>query len=143
MGPLVRRLGLGLTMSLAAFLPGLGVLLMPAAGVMSTAPALVLAAGWFLLGLGAVYDIGEVSLRQAATPDPLRGRVNASRYFAFFGVMPVGALIGGLLGAIVGIRPTLLVAAAGLLVAPLWIVLSAVRRLEEPPSEAGGTDLDV
>jgi MFS family permease len=138
-GPLVRRLGLGLTMSLAAFLPGLGVLLMPAAGLVSTASALVLAVGWFLLGLGAVYDIGEVSLRQAATPDPLRGRVNASRYFAFFGVMPVGALIGGLLGAIVGIRPTLLVAAAGLLVAPLWIVLSAVRPLTEPPSEAGGT----
>jgi MFS family permease len=139
-GPLVRRLGLGRTMSLAAFLPGLGVLLMPAAGAALAASAVVLAAGWFLLGLGAVYDIGEVSLRQAATPDSLRGRVNASRYFAFFGVMPVGALIGGLFGAIVGIRTTLLVAAAGLLVAPLWIVFSAVRRLTEPP-EAGGTDV--
>ncbi len=133
-GPLLRRLGLGLTMSLAAFLPGLGVVLMAAAGAASAAPALVLIASWFLLGLGAVYDIGEVSLRQAATPDPLRGRVNASRYFAFFGVMPLGALAGGLLGAIVGIRSTLLLAALGLLVAPLWIGLTAVRRLREPPS---------
>jgi MFS family permease len=139
-GRLVRWLGLGLTMSLSAFLPGLGVLLFPAAAATSAVPALVLVAGWFLLGLGAIYDIGEVSLRQAATPDPLRGRVNASRYFAFFGVMPVGALIGGLLGATVGIRPTLLVAAVGLLIAPLWIALSAVRRLAEPPSEAGGAD---
>jgi predicted MFS family arabinose efflux permease len=132
-GRLVRRLGVGATMSTGAFLPGLGVLLMASAGAAPIVPALVLMVAWFLLGLGAVYDISEVSVRQTTTPDALRGRVNASRYFAFFGVMPVGALIGGLLGAGIGVRSTLLAAAAGLLIAPLWIVLSAVRRLSQAP----------
>jgi MFS family permease len=136
-GRLVRRLDLGITMSLAAFLPGLGVLLMPWASAAPVLPAAVLMLAWFLLGLGAVYDIGEVSVRQASTPDRLRGRVNATRYFAFYGVMPVGALIGGLLGAILGIRSTLLVAGVGLILAPLWIVLTPVRRLSQPPPSGG------
>jgi MFS family permease len=132
-GPLVRRLGLGRAMSLAAFLPGLGVLLMPLATAGPVVPELVLIASWFVLALGAAYDISEVSLRQSTTPDPLRGRVNASFHFAFFGIMPVGAMIGGVLGASLGIRPTLLLAALGLLLGPLWIVLTAVRPLREPP----------
>jgi predicted MFS family arabinose efflux permease len=132
-GRLIRRLGLGVTMSLAAFLPAVGVLLMAWASAAPVAPAVALAAAWFVLALHAVYDIGEISLRQAATPDRLRGRVNASRNFAFYGVMPIGALIGGMLGASLGIHGTLLVAAVGLLLAPLWIVLSAVRGLSQPP----------
>jgi hypothetical protein len=132
-GPLVGRLGLGRAMSLAAFLPGLGVLMMPAASSTAVMPALALTLAWFLLALGAIYDISEVSVRQAITPDELLGRVNATRYFAFFGVMPVGALLGGLLGATVGLPATLLVAAAGLLLSPLWILLTPLRRLSQPP----------
>jgi predicted MFS family arabinose efflux permease len=120
-------------MSLAAFLPGLGVLLMAWASVAPVAPALVLTLAWFVLALQAVYDISEVGLRQALTPDSLRGRVNASRNFAFYGAMPIGALIGGLLGAGPGLRETLLVAAVGLLLTPLWIVLTRLRRLSEAP----------
>jgi predicted MFS family arabinose efflux permease len=120
-------------MSLAAFLPGLGVLLMTWATGAPVAPALVLTAAWFLLAVHAIYDISEVSVRQAATPDPLRGRVNASFNVAFYGVMPVGALLGGLLGATIGIPTTTLVAAAGLLLAPLWILLTPLRRLSQPP----------
>jgi len=132
-GRLVGRFGVGPTMSLAAFLPGLGVLLMTWATGAPVAPVLVLTAAWFLLAVHAIYDISEVSVRQAATPDPLRGRVNASFNFAFYGVMPVGALLGGLLGATIGIPTTLLVAAAGLLLAPLWILLTPLRRLSQPP----------
>jgi len=135
-GRLVRRLGVGVTMSLASFLPGLGILLMALASAARVAPALVLTLAWFVLALGAVYDINEVSLRQALTPVSLRGRVNASRNFAFYGAMPIGALIGGLLGAGLGLRETLLVAAGGLLVAPLWIVLTPLRRLSEAPRSA-------
>lgn len=132
-GRLVRRLGQGVAMSLAAFLPGLGVLLIVSANAGPILPAVVLTVAWFVLALGAIYDISEVSVRQAITPDHLRGRVNATRYFAFYGVMPIGALIGGLLGANVGIPATLLVAAAGLLLSPLWIILTPLRRLSQPP----------
>jgi predicted MFS family arabinose efflux permease len=136
--PLGRRLGLGKAMSLAAFLPGLGVLLMPWANN-APVPALVLTVAWFVLALSAIYDISEVSVRQAATPDRLRGRVNASFNFAFYGVMPVGALLGGLLGATIGIPATLLVAAAGLLLSPLWILLTPLRRLSQPPRPGDST----
>jgi MFS family permease len=132
-GAVVRRLGQGAAMAFAAFLPGVGVLTMTLAGgqILPSLAGLVLA--WLLLGLGAIYDINEVSLRQAVTPDGLRGRVNATRYFAFFGVMPLGALLGGLLGTTIGIRATLLAAGIGLLLASLWIVLSPVRRLSQAP----------
>jgi predicted MFS family arabinose efflux permease len=102
-------------------------------------PALVLTVAWFVLALSAIYDISEVSVRQAATPDRLRGRVNASFNFAFYGVMPVGALLGGLLGATIGIPATLLVAAAGLLLSPLWILLTPLRRLSQPPRPGDST----
>jgi MFS family permease len=130
---LVDRWGLGRTMSVAAWLPGLGVLLIAATGAWPAAAVGLLAAGWFVLGLGSTYDISEVSLRQAATPDRLLGRVNATRHVAFFGVMPIGALLGGVLGAAIGLQPTIAVGAVGLFVAPMWIVAGPIRQLSEPP----------
>ena len=131
---LVRRWGLGATMSVAAWLPGLGVVLIALAGSVPAVEVALLMAGWFVLGLGSIYDISEVSLRQSATPDRLLGRVNATRHVAFYGVMPIGALLGGFLGALIGLQPTIAVGAAGLLLAPLWIVAGPVRRLSEPPA---------
>jgi len=90
--------------------------------------------GWFVLGLGSIYDISEVSLRQAVTPHRLLGRVNATRHVAFYGVMPIGALLGGFLGALIGLQPTIAVGAVGLLVAPIWIVGGPIRGLAEPPA---------
>ena len=127
-------MGLGATMSIAAWLPGFGVVLIALADSVPAVAVGLLMAGWFVLGLGSIYDISEVSLRQAATPDRLLGRVNATRHVAFFGVMPIGALLGGLLGALIGLQPTIVVGAAGLLLAPLWIVAGPVRRLSEPPA---------
>jgi len=129
---LVGRWGLGPTMSVAAWLPGLGVVLIAVAGTVPVVAVVLLMAGWFALGLGSIYDISEVSLRQATTPDRLLGRVNATRHVAFFGVMPIGALLGGVLGAAIGLQATIVVGACGLLLAPLWIVAGPIRRLSEP-----------
>ena len=131
---LVGRWGLGPTMSIAAWLPGLGVLLIATAGTVPAVAVALLMAGWFVLGLGSIYDISEVSLRQATTPDRLLGRVNATRHVAFYGVMPIGALLGGVLGAAIGLQPTIVVGDVGLLLAPLWIVAGPIRRLSEPPA---------
>jgi Na+/melibiose symporter-like transporter len=131
---LVGRWGLGPTMSIAAWLPGLGMVLIAAAGGLPGVAVAFLLAGWFALGLGAIYDIGEVSLRQSTTPDRLLGRVNATRHVAFFGIMPIGALVGGFLGAAIGIQATIAMAAAGLLLAPLWIAAGPIRRLVQAPA---------
>jgi MFS family permease len=131
---LVGRWGLGATMSVAAWLPGFGVVLIALAGSVPAVAVALLMLGWFVLGLGSIYDISEVSLRQAATPDRLLGRVNATRHVAFYGVMPIGALLGGFLGALIGLQQTIVVGAVGLLVAPVWIVGGPIRRLAEPPA---------
>ncbi|GIH72700.1 MFS transporter [Sphaerimonospora thailandensis] len=78
---------------------------------------------------------GAVTMRES--PAELLGRVNATTNFATQGVMAPGGVLGGLLGASLGLRPALWVcAAAALLIIPcLW--LSPIRRGARPASAAG------
>ena len=80
--------------------------------------------------------MGFVSLRQAATPTPMLGRMNSVMLTLLGGVVPVGALAGGLLGQIIGMRPTLFISIAGELLATLWVVFSPVRTIRELPNNA-------
>lgn len=98
-----------------------------------TAPLSLLGAlaqpGWWgiaLLGLGTVagelgqivYAISSVSLRQQVCPDRLLGRVNATVTTLIMALFPVGALLGGALGEVLGPRGALLVAGAVAVAAP-------------------------
>ncbi|HEX4813270.1 MAG TPA: MFS transporter [Nonomuraea sp.] len=92
----------------------------------------------FLYGAGSViYNVTQVSFRQAITPEPLLGRMNATIRFLVWGTLPLGGLLGGVLGATVGIRSTLLIAAAGFCLAFLWLVTSPLRTLRDLPAAAG------
>ena len=51
-------------------------------------------------GLGAMWNVITVSLRQAIIPDHLLGRVNSVYRFLGWGMMPIGALVGGLVVAL-------------------------------------------
>jgi MFS family permease len=82
-----------------------------------------------------VYNVAQVSLRQAICPPELLGRMNATMRFLVWGPMPIGALIGGALGGVIGLRPTLWVAAIAGLVSPLFVIFSPVRRQHEIPGE--------
>ncbi len=77
----------------------------------------------------AIFLINEVSLRQSIIPDRLLGRANASVEFVSQGMAPLGALTGGVLGELIGLRPTLLIAAIGIALASLWILASPIPRL--------------
>jgi MFS family permease len=92
---------------------------------------ILLMAAQFFFGLGlVVFNTGQLSMRQAITPDDLQGRMNHLSFIV--GVaMPLGGLLGGFLGEIIGIRPTLLLAALGEILSVLWPVLSPVRSLRE------------
>jgi predicted MFS family arabinose efflux permease len=84
---------------------------------------------------GLLAQISQVSLRQAIAPKRLQGRMNATMRVLGLGLIPVGALLGGLLGEAIGLRPTLLIAAIGDLAAVAWLWSSAVRTvqtIEEP-----------
>ena len=57
-----------------------------------------------------MWNIVTVSLRQRITPDHLLGRMNATYRLFAWGVMPIGALLGGLIAELVGLRAVFLLA---------------------------------
>lgn len=92
------------------------------------------AAGFFLLHLIlSVFNVSNLSFRQAICPDRLLGRMNASVRFLMWGTLPLGALAGGALGAVLGARWALVVAAGGFLAAALVLLFSPLRRLRDLP----------
>ena len=54
-----------------------------------------------------VYNINQVSLRQAITPERMQGRMNATMRFIVWGTIPVGATIGGVIATAVGVTQAL------------------------------------
>ncbi len=84
-----------------------------------------------------LYNITQVSFRQALCPPELLGRMNATMRFLVWGSMPLGGVIGGVLGTVIGVRETLLVSAVGCTLAFLPVYLSPLRRMRELPSYAG------
>jgi hypothetical protein len=53
-----------------------------------------------------ILNVNVVSVRQALTPLQLQGRVGATLRVLTYGVVPVGAFLGGQLGATFGLRGT-------------------------------------
>ncbi len=88
----------------------------------------------FFGSLGAVvYNVAQVSFRQALCPRPLLGRMNATMRFLVWGTMPLGGLLGGWLATVFGLRDALWIAAAGSQLAPLWVLFSPLRGLRDVP----------
>jgi MFS family permease len=134
---IVSAIGLGRTIILSAFLGGVPTMLMVLAYPSNA--LLVLMPIWFAMGFtGVVYNVNQVSLRQAITPDRLQGKMNATMRFIVWGVYPIGGFIGGLLGEAVGLRTTILIAGIGTLASVLWVVLSPVAQVKVLPSGCEG-----
>jgi Na+/melibiose symporter-like transporter len=131
-GRMATRMGLGNTLMGAIFVGSLANLLVPVA-VPATALPLLLVAMFVGTAGSTVYNINQVSLRQSITPDWLQGRMNASMRFLVWGVFPVGSLVGGALGTLIGVRAGIAVGAVGGLLTVLWLVFSPVRTLRAPP----------
>ena len=80
-----------------------------------------------------VYEINQVSLRQAMVPDALLGRVNATVRVTEVGAQIGGALLGGYVGDAYGARAALVAGVAGTLAGALWLVRSPIRSLRGMP----------
>ena len=130
---LSRRFGIGPTTIAVGMLWGPATLLMALAPAGNDAvPFLVvasLASGFSI----AVYNIIQVSYRQAICPPRLQGRMNSVMRFIVWGTIPIGALAGGALGSWVGLRETIVIGGVGGSLAFLWILLSPQRGLRDMP----------
>jgi predicted MFS family arabinose efflux permease len=80
----------------------------------------------------ALSSVVALTLRQLRTPDHLLGRVNATMRWISYGVIAVGAALGGLVGDALGTRAAIAIGCAGNLLTVVWVVCSPLRRIREP-----------
>ena len=133
-GRIARWAGLGRALIGAVLLAAIGELgIALAGGPPLVALALVGVAEATVQGAAFSFGVNSVSLRQAATPDRLLGRVTATMRFMRTGLVPLGALLGGLVAERYGLRPSVLVAGLGTLLAVLWVLFSPIRALRTAP----------
>lgn len=129
------RIGTGRALVGALLLQAVGSLFTPLATSVSLAAVVLLALHQVVMDPAwTFYDINELSLRQAITPDRLQGRMNATIRVIGFGAMLAGTLLAGFLGGTVGLRTTLFAAAAGNFGAAALLAASPVGRLSRTPA---------
>jgi hypothetical protein len=111
-------------------------------GGAAIASAGTLALSMFVLGVArGIFNITQLSLRLAITPDRMHGRLNATMRFVMWGVTPFGALGGGLLATTaLQIHGTLVLAGLGVLAATTMFLLPAIRGQREIPRSAEPAD---
>jgi MFS family permease len=134
-GRLAKAIGIGPTIIASAALSGFAAFAVPLAPPED--PFWVLVIGGVIVGFGVVvYNVNQVGLRQAITPPRMLGRMNATMRLIVWGTIPIGALIGGILGTVVGLQAALWVSAIGASLSFLPVLLSPVRSLREIPASA-------
>jgi MFS family permease len=127
------RIGVGRTIIAASILGGPMFLAIPFAPHGDA--ALVVLVPAMLVGgfMGVVYNIAQVSLRQAITPERIQGRMNSVMRFIVWGAIPLGSFVGGVLASQIGLRTTLIVSGVGTSLAFLPVLFSPVRTVREMP----------
>jgi MFS family permease len=127
-----RGLGVGRTILISIVVADVAMLAFPLAPRSFPLPVLIVGQAFF--GFGAVaYNITQVSLRQAITPERLQGRMNAAMRWIVWGTIPLGTIAGGAIATAYGLRAALWVGAIGSLFTFLPIALSSVRSIRELP----------
>lgn len=133
-GRVVSRLGFGRAIVLSFVLFPAPLMLVPAAGGPLPLVGAMVCAAEFLAGFGVMLlDISVGSLFAATIPPALRSRVSGAYRMINYGVRPIGAALGGWLGTVLGVRPTLWIATIGALAAVLWLLPSPVARMATLP----------
>lgn len=143
-----KALGLGPAVMVAMVIGCAAPLLIPAAGGGTITAACIVGFALLVNGMGVVIcNIQVISLRQTAIPAEVLGRANAGYRFLVTGTAALGAILGGALGELIGLRATMVVGGLGSLAALLFFVGSPIPRLRdlsevapaEPPARTGST----
>ena len=140
---LPSSLGIGRTIIVSTALGAPAFLLMTLTPENLTIAAVTLFVGWFVAGMSQViYNVAQISLRQAITPPEIQSRMNATMRFIVWGTIPIGSILGGALATFVPVRVALILAALASFGALIPLLASPLRSLHDIPEEgrsAGGT----
>ena len=134
-----RRIGLGPAYALGCILFPLPLVLIPIAHADMPMPLILalLFGSEFGAGLGVmILDINVGAILSARYPDQIRSRATGAFRFVNYGVRPVGAFLGGVLGTALGVREALFVTAVAASLGVLWLIGSRLLRIRELPDVA-------
>jgi MFS family permease len=135
---IAARIGVGLAYVAGAFAFTAPLALVPLAPVPAGhgtdwSVVLMLFGSEFLSGFGVmVLDISIGAIFASVIPDTVRSRVSGAFSAINYGTRPLGALLGGLLGTVAGLRPALWVAVIGGVVGAALLVPSPLPRFRLP-----------
>ena len=129
-GAVVRKFGIGNSLALTNLLMGAAFLAWPLALLGS--PVLVLAALMFFAGVcDSIYNVSQVSLRQAVTPSRLQGRMTATIRTVFWGVRPIANVAGGFLAGAVGAPATIVIGSLIGMTATIAVLAGPLGRVRQ------------
>ncbi len=129
-------IGTGPTLALGGAIGGAPLFLWPLAP--HDLALLFLVASGALTSFGIVlFNIPGISLYQTLVPEHLLGRMNASRRWLVWGVIPLGSLIGGVLASAIGLRTTLFVGCGISTAASAFLLLKPIRTIGSVSVDAG------
>jgi MFS family permease len=129
---LTRRAGPGPVIIGSAALFGPALFMLAAAPASRPLPFLIV--GWAISSFASVlYNSTTVGLRQARVPQRLQGRVVGFNRTIVWGVSPLGAVMGGALATVGGLRFAMIVGAVIAFAAVVPAVFSPLRSLRQLP----------
>ena len=134
-GVVGRRLDVGWTViasQLALAVASLPIVLAPVGPVALA----FIGVGQLLLGIGiGLGNPQELAYRQAVTPDRLQGRMNATIRSMNWGMIAIGAPLGGVLADVTSYRQALWIGIAGVTLAGVGLLASRFRRASMRPTD--------
>jgi MFS family permease len=130
---LASRFGAGRIYAISFLIFAAPMALVPAAGGPHALVLGILTAAEFIGGFGVmVLDISIGAIFSAVIPDEVRSRVTGAFQAVNYGTRPLGALLGGFLGTMIGPRATLWVAAIGGMTSFLVLLPTPIPRFRMP-----------
>ena len=80
-----------------------------------------------------LFNVNQLTLRQAITPARLQGRMNAIVRFMYWSPSAAGFAVGGAIASQIGLRAALWVSLIGSTVSMLPLAFSSVRQIRTLP----------
>ncbi|HLX51294.1 MAG TPA: MFS transporter [Streptosporangiaceae bacterium] len=136
---LAGRIGIGWAYTLGALMFTVPVVCWPLAGGPKPLVLGLLFLAEFLTGFGVMLlDISIGAIFAVVIPDGLRSRVSGAFQAVNYGTRPIGALAGGTLGTLIGLRPTLWIATVGGVIGAASLLASPLPRFRMPTAGGSG-----